>query len=187
MTVLEKQDSRSDEELFAAWCRGDSGSFENLLERYQGRLYRVILGWTRNPHLSEDLFQETWARAIEHREKFDRKRRFSPWIFSIALNLVRDHFRKEGRAKTDPDSDAIEMARSETDMDRGLIEKERAQKLLRAILELSDVEQEVFMLRHFSGMSFREIAKMLKINLNTALSRMHQALEALKKAVGEKS
>ena len=185
MTVLEKQDSRSDEELFEAWRRGETASFENLLARYQGRLYKVILGWTRNPHLSQDLFQETWTRVIEHLEDFDRQRRFSPWVFSIALNLTRDHFRKEGRNKTDADTDAVEATRGETDMDQRLVEKEQAARLSQALASLSDLEREVFMLRHFSGLSFRQIAAMLKINLNTALSRMHQALDTLKKTVGE--
>ena len=186
MSALEKLDLRTDEELFQSWLNGRQDCFENLLGRYQGRLYKVILGWTRNPHLSQDLFQETWVRVIEHREDFDPERKFSTWVFSIAMNLARDHWRKEKRARTDIDSEQIEAAPAPTDIDRELIEKEQIQRLQAAIGGLSELEREVFMLRQFGEMSFQEIARMLDINLNTALSRMHQALNRLKELVGEK-
>jgi len=145
----------------------------------------VILGWTKNPHLSQDLFQETWVRVIEHRDGFDPSKKFSTWLFAIALNLTRDHWRREKRAQTDIDSERVEAEPSSTDISRELIEKERMQRLQTALSSLSELEREVFMLRHFGAMSFSEIAGMLDINLNTALSRMHQAMNRLKELVGE--
>ena len=185
MSTLEKLDLRTDEELFKSWRGGKQDCFENLLARYQGRLYKVILGWTKNPHLSQDLFQETWVRVIEHRDEFDPSRKFSSWVFAIALNLTRDHWRKEKREQTDIDSERAEAEPSSTDISRELIEKEQMQRLQAALSSLSDIEREVFMLRHFGALSFQEIAKMLDINLNTALSRMHQACSRLKELVGE--
>jgi RNA polymerase sigma-70 factor, ECF subfamily len=187
VSTLEKQDLRTDEELFRSWIDGKQDCFENLLARYQGRLYKVILGWTKNPHLSQDLFQETWVRVIEHRADFDPAKKFSTWVFAIALNLTRDHWRREKRAQTDIDSERTELEPSKTDLSRELIEKEQMQRLQNALTSLSDIEREVFMLRQFGDMSFSEIAAMLDINLNTALSRMHQACNRLKELVGEKS
>jgi len=185
MSELEKQDLRSDEDLFRSWLKGDSQSFEDLLKRYQGRLYKVIFGWTRNQQLSQDLFQETWFRVIEHKKDFDPKRKFSSWVFQIALNLTRDHWRKEKRAQTDPDSERIELSASETNLEQALIEREQMERLKNALSGLSRIESEVFMLRHFGEMSFQQIAEALGVNLNTALSRMHQACSKLKKLAGE--
>jgi len=185
MSAWDIEDSRKDEELFQAWLDGEGGSFEHLFARYQGRLYKVILGWTRNPHLSQDLFQETWVRVIEHKHHFDPQRKFSSWVFSIALNLARDHFRREKRIQTEPDSDKIEMLGTDQDLHESLAARERISKVQAALSGLSDLEREVFILRHFGEMSFAEIAQMLGINLNTALSRMHQASTRLKKMLGE--
>lgn len=188
MEALERHDSRSDEQLFQAWVNGESRGFENLLARYQGSLYKVILGWTRNPHLSQDLFQQTWVRVIEHREKFDPSRKFSSWLFSIALNLTRDHFRKAGRERTDADSDRLEfMSAPGAGADQRLVDKERMERLRDALLGLSEVEREVFMMRHFGFLSFQEIADALGVNLNTALSRMHQACRRLKKLMKDQT
>lgn len=185
MRALEKTDLATDEELFKSWLNGRQDSFEDLLSRYQGRLYKVILGWTKNPHLSQDLFQETWVRVIEHRQDFDPARKFSTWVFSIALNLTRDHWRREKRARTDIDSAQIEAAPGPTDIEQEIIEKEQTLRLRDAVAGLSELEREVFMLRHFGEVSFQEIARMLDININTALSRMHQAMSRLKELAGE--
>jgi RNA polymerase sigma-70 factor (ECF subfamily) len=185
VSALDAKDSRKDEELFQAWLDGEGGSFEHLLARYQGRLYKVILGWTRNPHLAQDLFQETWVRVIEHKNEFDPQKKFSSWVFSIALNLTRDQFRKMKREQTEPDSDRIEMFSTAPDLHERLAARERMSKVQGALSGLSELEREVFMLRHFGEMSFAEIAQMLEINLNTALSRMHQASTRLKKMLGE--
>jgi RNA polymerase sigma-70 factor, ECF subfamily len=147
----------------------------------------VILGWTRNPHLSQDLFQETWVRVIEHRKDFDPSKKFSTWLYAIALNLTRDHWRSEKRRRTEVDSELVEIAPSRTDLAQELIQKQQLQKLQDAIASLTEMEREVFMLRHFGALSFQEIAELLDINLNTALSRMHQAVGRLKELVGEKA
>jgi RNA polymerase sigma factor (sigma-70 family) len=182
--ALEKQEAKSDEELFQDWLKGGRDSFDNLLARYQGRLYKVILGWTKNPHLSQDLFQETWVRVIEHKGDFDPGRKFSSWIFSIALNLTRDHWRREKRNRTEIDSGQIDLASGGADQSETLSEQEQMKELEAALGQLSEIEREVFMLRHFGALSFKEIADLLGINLNTALGRMHQALGRLKKIMG---
>ncbi len=183
---MEEQDLRSDEELFQAWRKGELESFRVLLARYHWRLHKLILCWTRNAQLSQDLFQETWFRVIEHRQDFDPDRKFKSWLYAIALNLCRDHFRKEKREKTDLAPELIARAIGRENPETALIEKDRRQWLERAIAELSELEREVFMLRHFGGMTFQEISDLLGINLNTALSRMHQAMGRLKHLLGEK-
>jgi len=175
---------RTDEELSQAWCDGDIEGFKALFKRYQRRLYQVILGWTKNPSLAEDLFQESWVRVIEHKEVFDPNKNFSSWLFQIALNLTRDHWRKEKQTKI-TGIEQSELIDSKENPEQVLAEKEAQNQVLNALGQLSELEQEVFMLRHFGGISFSEIAELLGINLNTALSRMHQAVKHLKKIIGE--
>jgi len=145
----------------------------------------VITGWTKNTHVAEDIFQETWFKVIEHRKNFDPRKKFSTWIFQIALNLCRDNWRREKRWQMGNDEDRIFSISDAQTPEQRFLEKERSERFQEALSKLSDVEREVFMLRHFGGMSFQEISEMLKININTTLSRMHQAVSRLKKFLGD--
>jgi len=186
MSDLENKDLMTDEQLFAQWQNGDGESFEILLERYQGRLFRVILAWVKDFEQAEDLFQETWMRVISHREKFDSQRKFSSWLFQIALNLARDQWRREKREQKRAEGVVLEKISSPHNPEREYEKRERKEKLLWALSQLSELEREVFMLRHFGGLRFSEIADLLGINLNTALSRMHQAVGHLQRILGGK-
>ena len=186
MSDLENKDLMTDEQLFAQWQNGDGESFELLLERYQGRLFRVILAWVKDFEQAEDLFQETWMRVIKHKEEFDSQRKFSSWLFQIALNLVRDQWRKEKKEQKRQEPEILEQMASWHNPEREYEKRERKEKLLWALSQLSELEREVFMLRHFGGLSFSEIAGLLEINLNTALSRMHQAVGHLQRILGGK-
>jgi len=175
---------KTDQELYQAWRDGDIEGFKALFERYQRRLYQVILGWSKNPSWAEELFQESWVRVIEHKDDFDPNKKFSSWLFQIALNLTRDYWRKQKRVKIS-DLEQSELIDAKENPEQILAEKETQKQVLNALGQLSEVEQEVFMLRHFGGMSFSEIAELLGINLNTVLSRMHQAVKHLKKIIGD--
>jgi len=180
-----KEKTPSDEQLFLNWRDGDLESFELLLERYQARLFRTILAWTKDFQLAEDIFQETWMKVIAHKQDFDSQKKFSSWIFQIALNLVRDSWRKNQRQQKEIELEFVSANPISFHPEQSFEYKERKERLLWALFHLSEAEREVFVLRHFAEMSFAEIADMLGINLNTALGRMHQAVKKLKKLFGE--
>ena len=89
-----------DEELMLAYGRGDAGAFETLYKRHRGRLYRFVLRALSNSagHRStaEELFQEAWIRVIEARGRYAPQARFTTWLYTIAHNLIVDHWRKKG-------------------------------------------------------------------------------------------
>jgi len=87
----------SDARLVEDVRRGDQGSFRLLVERYEGRLYRVIYRFVRDDTLAEDLAQEAFIRAYENLDQFDLSRRFGPWLFRIGVNLTLDYLRKRKR------------------------------------------------------------------------------------------
>src|SRR5687767_1602447 len=88
--------------------RGDPDAFDTLLARYQNRLYRYLLRLTANPASADDLFQETWLKVITRIHRYDERRPFEPWLFSVARNLAIDHLRKVSPQSLDEPSDSGE-------------------------------------------------------------------------------
>src|SRR6266566_6883247 len=88
--------------------RGDPDAFDALLTRYQNRLYRYLLRLTGNTAVAEDLFQETWLKMITHIHRYDERRPFEPWLYSVARNLAIDHLRKTSPESLDEPSETGE-------------------------------------------------------------------------------
>ena len=99
----------SDEKLFEEFRKGSAEGFEELLNRYKGPLYTVILKRVRDPALAEDIFQETFKRVIEHADMFKRGKKFSPWVYRIAFNLCVDmHRKRQKRGEVGLDESRVE-------------------------------------------------------------------------------
>ncbi|MFO8058844.1 MAG: sigma-70 family RNA polymerase sigma factor [bacterium] len=169
----------SDEELFDRYRAGDRGSFEELLERYRKPLFTVVMRMVRDRQEAEDIFQDTFIRVVKHRDSFDSDRSFSTWVFSIATNLAKDRLRRRKRDPVSMEADPPEYAGGEDPETRTM--KNEMKKALEGALEsLSPEQKEVFLLREYGGLSFKEIASMKETNLNTVLSRMHLAMKKLR-------
>ena len=127
--------------------RGDPDAFDALLARYQNRLYRYLLRLTANPAVAEDLFQETWLKVITRIHRYDERRAFEPWLFSVARNLAIDHLRKASPESLDEPSESGEtrIARLGADepgaLER-LLERERRGMLERRLEELPALYRE---------------------------------------------
>src|SRR5262245_5521431 len=85
-----------DEELMLAYRDGDAGAFEKLYARHRGALYRFVLRSLKDRAVAEELFQEAWIRVIEARERYAASARFTTWLYTIAHNLLVDHWRRKG-------------------------------------------------------------------------------------------
>lgn len=184
----------SDNELVARFIAGDPEGFDNLLERYRQRVFSYILLNVRKRDLAEDIFQDTFIKVFrslqEGRYRDDGK--FAPWVLRIAHNLIIDHFRRENQMPT------ISRDSYETDIldDRQFTEKATEDRLIeqqigrdiRHLLdELPADQKEVILLRHYLGMSFKEIADHTQVSINTALGRMRYAVLNLRKLVEERN
>src|SRR5580698_3869871 len=100
--VREGDGQRTDEELFAAYRRGDRASFQQLVERYQRELFHFLVRFLGDRAAAEDIFQETFLQIHQSAQDFDAQRRFRPWLFTIAANKARDLMRSNARRPTSP-------------------------------------------------------------------------------------
>jgi RNA polymerase sigma factor (sigma-70 family) len=167
---------RTDEQLVAELAHGNEVALRELLGRYERPLSSFIFRHTGGRDV-EDLYQETWIRVVRQVARFDAAKRFSTWLFQIALNLCRDwHRRAPPPAATAPDSSAPspELARREAALD--------AAALLAA---LPQIQREVVILRYFHDLSEAETAAILDCPQGTVKSRLHQALARLTALVQE--
>ena len=165
--------------------RGDPDAFDALLARYQNRLYRYLVRFTANRAVAQDLFQETWLKVITRIHRYDERRPFEPWLFSVARNLAIDHLRKAAPESLDEPSESGEPrvarlgAPEPGSLDR-LLERERRGLLERSLDELPALYREALTLRFEEEMTFEEIADVLSAPVSTVKSRVQRALAALR-------
>lgn len=164
---------------------GRPDAIEQLIDLYAPRLYGLLYRMTGSQADAEDLLQETCIKMLRALSSYNENGRFEPWLFSIAANLARDWRRRQNRSMVAPaggrqDEAQPPAASDEPDVDHRLIRAEQADRLQRALADLSDVEREVVTLRFFSDLSFKEIAEILHVPLGTALARAHRGLNHLR-------
>jgi RNA polymerase sigma-70 factor (ECF subfamily) len=183
----------SDQELVVRYIDGDQSSLEILIGRHKNRVYSYIYLMVRNQHLAEDIFQDTFVKVIKslHQGKYHDDGKFVSWVTRISHNLVIDHFRKEKQLKVISD-DACEVSLfnskklSESNIEEQIIEGQIASDVRKILDFLPDDQREVVVLRHYAGMSFKEIAEHTNVSINTALGRMRYALINMRRLINEK-
>ena len=172
----------------------EPAAFAALIDLYSGRLYGYLYRLTGARAQAEDLLSELFVRLVRTLPDYEHDGRFEGWLFKIATNLARDRLRKIKRAPVvlslDADqagqgSDEPGLASTLADLsnpppDAPLELREETDALQRALAQLPVAEREVVMLRHFSGMSFAEIAEAMGTPLGTALARAHRGLKKLR-------
>ena len=186
-------DHLSDEELVEIYKKsGSNEAFETLLTRYKNSLFSFLVRMVSDRTVAEDLFQEVFLRVIKSLPDYKSKDKFKSWIFRIANNLAIDHLRSVKRKKTSSIEEEIfeqkgrnikveDTLKSAFHGPEKILENRELQHILKnSIQSLTDEQKEIFLLRHESRMSFKEIADLLKCPLNTALGRMHCAIKKLK-------
>jgi len=185
----------SDNDLVIAYQNGDDYAFEILVKRHKTRVYNTIFQIVRErssdpQFLAKDLSQDAFIKVVDsiRKGKYREENRFLPWLLRIARNLAIDHYRRSKRIPTvSLDSitnsfDGANQFEPVTDNYFEESEKYETHSLMRLYVEqLPDAQREVLLLRHFAGLSFKEIADMTGVSINTALGRMRYALINLRK------
>ncbi len=184
----------SDQELVKAFLNGDESCIETLINRHRTKVYTYIFLTIKNQALAEDLFQETFIKVIQSLRKgrYRDNGRFLSWVIRIAHNLIIDHFRKEKQLNSvsndDSDIDLLNSKKLADDNIEQLMINEQIRRDLRKLVsELPEDQREVVLLRHFGGLSFKEIADHTGVSINTALGRMRYALINLRKMIHERN
>jgi RNA polymerase sigma-70 factor (ECF subfamily) len=165
--------------------RGDLNALSELMTRYQHRMYRFLLRLTQDPGMAEDLFQQTWLRVIEKIGRYDARRQFEPWLFSVARNLAIDYLRQRRPHSLDAPDDwgaapLDRLAADDQDPLEQLLEFERGSVLASALAELPLIHREVLTLRFEEELKLEQIAEISGIPLSTVKSRLLRALSSLR-------
>ena len=172
-----------DEELMLAYGGGDAGAFETLYARHRGGLFRFVLRAVKDRGVAEELFQEVWVRVIEARERYAPKARFTTWLYTIAHNLLVDHWRKKGLSLVALDSDDVPS--ESANPARQAEAREAMARLVHALDTLPAAQREAFLLHEEGGLSVAEIAAATGAGEEAAKSRLRYAMGKLKAAVND--
>ena len=189
-----KYSSLSDQDLVQAYIKGDRSAIEVLINRHRSKVYTYIILTIKNQQLAEDLFQETFIKVIQSLKagKYRDNGKFLSWVIRIAHNLIIDHFRKEKQmnaiSNDDSEVDLFNSKKlSDSNIEELIIDNQIKAEIRILISELPDDQREVVLLRHYGGLSFKEIADQTDVSINTALGRMRYALINLRKLIHEKN
>ncbi len=184
----------SDQELVTRFLDGDKVSLDALILRHKNRVYTYILLIVRKQALAEDIFQETFIKVIKSLQegKYKDNGKFLSWVMRIAHNLIIDHFRKEKQmnmvSNDDYETSVFNSKKFSEDTVEDLMVFNQICTDVRSLIdELPEDQKEVVLLRHYGGLSFKEIAEQTNVSINTALGRMRYALINLRKIISDKN
>ena len=184
----------NDSALLRQYQAGDRSAMSRLIERHSRRVRNYIRMMVKDPDLTEDLFQETFIKAVRviDEGRYADNGKFLSWVLRIAHNQVIDHFRNQRQHKSVSESEAgydvLGTLRFADHSVEDALVSEQIERDIRGLIELlPDEQREVVRMRYFSGMSFKEIAEQTGVSINTALGRMRYALINLRRLIKEKN
>lgn len=187
-----KIQANSDQDIINLYLSGNEAALEELILKHQSKIYTSIYLMVKDSYLAEDIFQDTFIKVINTLKagKYNEEGKFLPWVIRIAHNLVIDHFRKEKRTPIIANVegfDIFEVLNFQDESGEDRMVREQTYKDLRTMIHLLPSEQkEVLIMRHYGDLSFKEIADITNVSINTALGRMRYALNNLRKMMETK-
>ena len=177
------EEAESESGLLDRARRGSLFAFEEIVRRYQRRVYATAYRIVRRHEVADDVAQEAFIRAHRSLDRFDTRRPFGPWICRIVANLAVNHVRSpQAREDALPDGHAETPSAAAGPL-QAILDAEARAMLDRALGELPAEQRAVFCLRVFEELSYREIADALGIELGTVMSRLSRAREKLRDAL----
>lgn len=183
------QKSFTDRELVRMYQRGNQQAFATLLTRHKQKIFSVIFYLVRDKDIAEDLFQDTFVKVINTLKSgnYKEENKFSAWVARIAHNLVIDYFRVEKHMPKLRDKEEYSifdrMRIKEDNAETSFVNNDMKEKLHHLISQLQFEQREVLIMRIYGDLSFKEIAKVTHVSINTALGRMRYATLRLRELV----
>lgn len=186
--------SKTDEQLVKAYAQGNNEAFDVLLKRHQQRVFNYILRIIKNEDAANDIFQETFVKAIVtlRQGRYTESGKFPAWISRIAHNLIIDYFRQEKSENLQSsdleDVDVLNRKElCEETIEDILVSRQINEDVKYLISELPPLQREVLTMRYYQNLSFKEIAEITNVSINTALGRMRYAILNLRRLAAEKN
>lgn len=186
---MKKYTEMTDEELAIAYMDGDARAFDEILSRYQARIYSYFLYVVGNEDEANELFQDTFVRVIVYlkEQRYTSMGLFNYWIIRIAHNIISDKFRRNDRRFIKDANETNDLTRINNDAltvssyDNEIMRKQTFDELHKMVDNLPAEQREMVYLRYFEELSFKEIAEITGVSINTALGRMRYAIINLRK------
>jgi len=183
---------KTDQVLAAEFLAGNETAFEILYERYKDGLYTLVLYQTKDSAAADDLFQDITIKLYKNLDKFQQGENLKAWLATIAINSIRDYWRKKNRFKkifrfrneftiNKDDVFMEEDFASNVNIEKELMDKEFSELLRKTIRKLPELQREVVHLHYIMDMTFREIASILDCSINTISARARYALKSIKR------
>ena len=183
----------ADQELISLYLSGNEGAFAQLLKRHKDRLFRYINSKVRDADLANDIFQDAFMKVIMTMKSgnYNEEGKFLPWLMRISHNLIIDHFRKTNKVRFLSESRTLneeftifhKLSSDEKNYLEERCETELESQMLGLLDHLPAMQREIIQMRIFQDMSFKEIAEMEDVSINTALGRMRYALINMRKLI----
>jgi RNA polymerase sigma-70 factor (ECF subfamily) len=191
---MENMKQMTDDALVTLYLNGNNSAFDALLGRHQERLFNYIYFIVRSRELAEDIFQETFVKAIMtlQQGRYTNDGKFAAWITRIAHNLVIDQFRIERNENTvsndETEVDLLNDARlAEGTIENRMVNEQVLKDVRMLVDELPDCQREVVFMRYYQDLSFKDIADITGVSINTALGRMRYAILNMRRIAAEKN
>ena len=182
----------SDEQLVILYAKGNNAAFDILLERYESSIHSYIYFIVRNKELTEDIFQETFVKVIMtiKQGRYTEAGKFKAWITRIAHNLIIDNFRQERNENTISNDDVeVDLFNNvklcDGTVEDSLVHNQVLSDIRKLIKHLPDSQREVLEMRYYKDLSFKEIADLTGVSINTALGRMRYAILNMRRMAEE--
>lgn len=180
----------SDQDLVKNFIEGESSAIETLINRHKDKVYTYIIVIVKNQDLANDIFQETFIKVFQtlRSKKYEDRGTLLSWIIRIAHNLIIDHYRKEKRlptlSKDSYDYDILNSRKySDKNIEENLIKSQIEVDIIKLLDTIPFEQKQIVLMRFFGDLSFKEIAEITNVSINTALGRMRYALINLRKII----
>ncbi|GAA4304024.1 sigma-70 family RNA polymerase sigma factor [Compostibacter hankyongensis] len=183
---------QNDQCLIDLYRQGREDALAELICRHKEKIFTSIVLLVKDQYLAEDIFQDTFIKIIDtlRTERYTEKGKFLPWAVRIAHNLCVDHFRRTKRTpviRTQDNKDIFNVLRfTDPGAEERLITRQSHSRVQEMLDMLPEEQREVIILRHYAELSFKEIADLTQVSINTALGRMRYGLINLRKMMSEK-
>jgi RNA polymerase sigma-70 factor (ECF subfamily) len=164
--------------------KGSPAAFEELVKKYQSKVFSMALSFTRNREAADDLAQEVFLKAYLALPRFHGKSEFGTWLYRISVNHIKDFLRKKGRAKEVSLDDVQEISFSDREQAERA-EEERETEARRALVQkyvqgLPEKYRVILTLRDIQGLAYEDISRVLRLSPGTVDSRLHRARRMLR-------
>lgn len=184
--------SLTDQQLIDAYLAGDEAAFAHLLHRHKAKIYSSIYMFTKDRELADDLFQDVFIKIIDtlRKGKYNHEGKFLQWALRISYNMCVDQFRRAKRRTKVSATESFDifdvLECGDPNKEVSMMRDQTYDRVRHLVDMLPSEQREVVILRHYADMSFKEIACLTDVSINTALGRMRYALINIRKLIDEK-